>query len=774
MSGPHITCVVLLLSARLCGAVPLWSVLTDNATGDESAIPTGVTYTADPPFSNPADPEGKRLTDRGGSYDDWNNTAGINHTDQTVTFDLKGEYRVAKVALLFDMAAKPEFVDIGVSAAADGPWTAAGRITPEERTGWYEMPLDPVPPARFVRLLFKLKEWGWYTREVKLWGTRGNEPGPEAVLPAERDGGRILLTRDGEPRASIIVAASPTPKALRAARDLQEHVLLISGATLPLRTDDADWTGTLVLVGPSRYMKRAGVQVPTGYPGNERVILRTVGDAIAVAGNDDGGFCGSEFAVQMLLERLGCGWFGPDALWQVVPRAATLAVPPLEVDHTPAFAARSLWIGRDKRWYLGGLPLSTGHAHSEILPPQEHFAQHPEYYALVGGKRTAEGEWQLCTSNADVIRLTTEKARAFFDADPEQVMFSLSNNDCGGFCECDECRATGANPGARMLCFANAVAGGLRRTHPDKWVIFLAYWYTAAAPPEPIRAEPGVAVMVVGSGCHVHPETDALCPTNTGWTENLRRWVASGALMGIYEWYIPGCTHKAWRRLPWVAGETAARDLDLWHSLGVRWVTYESQTAYEETPYPLRWPLFYVAARRMWNAGLSADEILTDACAKLYGPAALPMRRYYRELEHTLRNTALHGGIWNLPPGDALYTEDVCSRLRANLVEATDAAREAGTTVQQRVAAEVAAWDLAERTLAELRSGTGPAAKHVVVNGTQHAVETPTITGKFVRELGGIAAEEAVLVVVGDEERVVGDDEQVEVVEGMQFRSAPQ
>ena len=765
---------MIVLAASASSASPLWSVLTDNPTGTDHAIATGVTYTADPPFDNPADPDGTRLIDRGGRYNDWNNTAGINHTDQTLVFDLKDVYRVGRVELQFDMPARPAWVAISAATEEDGPWEDLGRITPDERLGWHELTLDRTRPAQFVRMFFKLDEWGWYIREVKIYGVPGDEPGPEVVLPTERLGDNLLLTGEGEPRASIIVAAEPSEKTLRAARDLQQHIARMSGATLPLRTDDRDWTGTLLLVGPSRALTAAGIEPPGGYPENERVIVRTVGDQIALVGNDEGVFTGTEFAVQMLLERLGCGWFGPDELWHVVPSEETVEVPPLDIDHSPPFGIRSVWIGQGKRWYLGGVPLQSNHNHSRILPPAEHFETNPEYYALIDGERTSEGAWQLCTSNPDVIRLTVEKAREFFDSKPDEVMFSLSNNDSGGFCECEECARTGANPGAQMLAFANAVARGVRETHPDKWVLFLAYWYTFAAPPEPMEAEPGVGVMVVGQGCHAHPTGDALCRLNANWTANLRDWAETGARMGIYEWYIPGYRAHGWRRLPWVAGETAVQDLALWRSHGVEWITYESQTHYEEQPYPLRWPLFYVAAKAMWDDGLSADEILTDACVKLYGPAALPMRRYYRELEHAMRNTPVHSSIWNLPPGDSLYTPDVCARLRSMLAEAAEAATDADPRVQERIAAETAVWHLAEETLDELRAATGQDVLRVIVNEVPYDLTQGTITGALVRDLGGIPTDATVLLITEAGDVPVADDQELEAVDGMQFRSVAQ
>jgi hypothetical protein len=765
------------LAAPKSSAADLWAVLTDNAEPGEPAIQTGVTYVAEPAFTNPADSTGRRLVDRGGGWNDWNNTVGVNYTDQTVTFRFPEPYRVGRIELQFDMDQKPAYVDISV-AETDGPspaFEAVGRITPGERNGWYELALEDAPVARQVAMFFRLKEWGWYLREVKIWGTRANEPGPDELLPSETEGGKLVLVRNGRPRASIIVAAEPAEKVLAAARDLQDHIYRMSGAVLPIRTDERRWTGTLLLVGPSRYTARLGLEPPTGYPSDERTVVRTIGRSVAMLGNDEGTFSGTQFAVQTLLERLGCGWFGPDPLWQVVPQRKTVVLPPTDVEHTPPFALRSLWNAPQPptRWYLGGPPMHCGHAHSGLFPPEQYFAQHPEYYALIGRKRTAEGEWQLCTSNRDVIRLTVEKARAFFDSDPEQIMFSLSNNDCGGFCECEACAATGSNPGARMLAFANAVAKGLRETHPDKYVVFLAYWYTHAAPPEPMKAEPGVSVMVVGEGCHAHAITDASCPRNVMWRENFERWAATGALMSVYEWYIPGTSQHFWRRLPWVAGETAVSDLRYWREHGVKWITYESQPAYEDgSGYPLRWPLYYVAARGMWDGSLSAQDILRDACRRLYGPAAEAMLAYYREIERAFRECPQHGNIWNLPDPLAVFTPQVQRRLRDYLREATRLSAEVGGEVQERLEAERALWGRAERTLREQeREARLPT---VFVSDRPYKVDRATITGGFVRSLGGIPAEEKIMLVEPDGiESEVGDEQEVAVRDGMRFLGVP-
>ena len=699
MKNIYTLCVLAIFTLCSSSVVgnPLLAVLTDNPSDTEPGIRTGATYTDDPAFDNPADPNNTRIIDRD-PFPDWTTTAGINFKDQTVTFDLKKNYRVGKVQLLFDMQAKPAYVDISTSHN-ETDWSECGRIKPETRNGWYELKVEKLQLSRYVKLFFKLNEWGWYVRECKIWGKQADEPQPGAKLKSESSKAGIIIARNGKPQASIVVSNSPSSKVAKAAFELQDYLYAISGARLAIHTESEKPSGTQILVGPSKAVASMKITAPKGYPNAERIILKTVGNKIAILGNDDAVYSGTQFAVQEFLGKLGCGWYGPDQMWQPVHRLKTVAVPVLNVNHKPDFELRSVWIGQAGRWFLGGPPLNCSHAHDALFPPAQYFAEHPEYYALIGGKRTSTGEWQLCTSNPDVRRVTVEKAKAFFELDSNQVMFSLSNNDCGGFCECSECLKTGSNPAARMLDFCNYVSRELRKTRKDRWILFYAYWYTHDAPTGNMKAEPGVCVMTINQGCHAHPITDPNCPANVVWKANFEKWCATGAKMAIYEWYIPGCSEKIWQKLPWVSGETAIQNLRYWKSKGVDWVTYESQTAYEDKPYPLRWPLFYVVSKGMWDIHLSADFILTDACKKLYGPAAKEMREYYKVLETAVRSTKLHSGNWNMPDPRDIYNSSVRVRAGKLLEQARLKSIKADAAVQQRIEQETEVWAEAGKAL---------------------------------------------------------------------------
>ena len=58
-----------------------------------------------------------------------------------------------------------------------------------------------------------------------------------ALAAASADAGPLVLVRDGAPAATIVVAAAAGDKVKSAARELQDYIAKLSGATLPLIFD---------------------------------------------------------------------------------------------------------------------------------------------------------------------------------------------------------------------------------------------------------------------------------------------------------------------------------------------------------------------------------------------------------------------------------------------------------------------------------------------------------------------------------------------------------
>ena len=181
----------------------------------------------------------------------------------------------------------------------------------------------------------------------------------------------LVLIENGVPRAVIVLSEQPTEKAKAAADDLCSVLEQMSGARLPIVSDAASVEGTRILVGESRETVALGIETPHGYPENERVLVQRKGDCLVLLGNDDEVFTGTAFAVTMLLEKLGCGWFGPEELWQEIPHKETIAVGYLHIDHVPAFESRQTFVFRRnpalaRRWYMGGSNKQIDHAYHAL------------------------------------------------------------------------------------------------------------------------------------------------------------------------------------------------------------------------------------------------------------------------------------------------------------------------------------------------------------------------------------------------------------------------
>lgn len=205
--------------------------------------------------------------------------------------------------------------------------------------------------------------------------------GPSATSPS------FDLVRDGLPACAIVVADQPGPAARLAALELQSHVLQVTGAEIPIRSEKDTVTGRRVLVGESTATRALGLRgadfasqeyliavrpdtlVLIGRdwedtPANRRVegrpmtgeslaalrhrldYWKTVGMPARSTGEielpglyDDQGTC---LAMYDFLERhCGVRWYGPAPLSVIVPRLSTLTVAGDDVRRSPALKHRS-------------------------------------------------------------------------------------------------------------------------------------------------------------------------------------------------------------------------------------------------------------------------------------------------------------------------------------------------------------------------------------------------------------------------------------------------
>ena len=462
----------------------------------------------------------------------------------------------------------------------------------------------------------------------------------------------ITLVENGQAKSTIVTPATPSTIEAHAIRELVEYVRKITGVELPV--DSAPRPGYVpIYAGSAARQELAG----TAWEklGRDGFVLRSSTGGILIAGGED---LGTLFGVYQLLEKhLGVRWFMPSALGEVVPRSDRLVIGSFEEIEIPAFPIR--WV-EDGDWALhqkmnvavaiGGKPVGINwkwsfHTHFKLIPPEEYYDQHPEWFALIKGdrRRPSPGQQgrQLCTSDPRLIEEMAKNVIRMFDEDPTLDVLALAPQDGGGFCQCVACRALDeerpageawhATYSRRLAIFNNEVARRVARKHPNKQIKVGAYAMYLRVPLDPgYRPEQNLAVQVCHTySCNSHPIESPNCAGNTKYfRKELEHWAGLTKHLFIYEYYNKG----AWGGLPYYQVHLIRQDIPYYHRLQVE--GFYTQSAGR------RWPVcglnHYIAAKLVWDADLDVDRLLDDFYEKFYADAAAPMRDYWQTLERAL------------------------------------------------------------------------------------------------------------------------------------------
>ncbi len=480
------------------------------------------------------------------------------------------------------------------------------------------------------------------------------------------------LVRDGKTRHTIVISASAPPAERRAAEELRRFVREMSGAELTVRDDSRAVRGPMVLIGRSRLLQRVAPDLRVEALGAEEFVIEERRGHLVIAG---GGERGTMYGVYEFLERLGCRWFTAEVT--KIPRLKTISIAGLRVRQAPAFEYREPffreafqrdWAARNRvNGNHADLDASTGgkigyypfvHSFYQLVPPEKYFAAHPEYFSLVDGKRRAEGG-QLCLTNEEVLRIATETVERWIAEHPEAKIFSVSQNDWEGWCECERCRRAeeeegGAHSGP-VLRFVNALAERIAKKHPDKLIDTLAYWYTEA-PPLRARPAPNVRVRLCPIGiCTAH--SFAQCPRSAYFYRNLQAWAK--ITDQLYIWHYN--TNFTQYLLPFPDLDELGADIPLYRKLGVKGLFLQGAYA-EGGGGEMAWLKSWVLAKLLWDPSRDIWRLADEFLEGVYGRAAPWIRKYlgllHAEVRHAPAGRGLHLWIFHVPDySDGLLRE---------------------------------------------------------------------------------------------------------------------
>ena len=505
---------------------------------------------------------------------------------------------------------------------------------------------------------------------------------------------------EGKPQMTIVLAEGAIPSERTASEELAYYLGKVTGGRFSVVGEASTETGPCLYVGPTAFAKKQGF-TPHRW-GPEQWALRSVGEDVVLVG---GRPRGTLYAVYRFLEdQLGVRWW--NAYEEQVPKRPTLQIPNLDRHGEPKFRYRDIYslfahdggrFAARNRLNGGTLDVALGngvysgppngaHTFCFYIPPKDCFDQHPEWFSLVKGKRTAEGA-QLCLTNPGLRAAVVEKLKGYIEqsradaqkagrAPPED--FDISQNDWGGMCQCTACQGIAQREGSEsgpLIDFLNHVADAVRDKYPEVRINTLAYQMTDS-PPKTLRPRDNVLPRLCDTDANLlRPLTHA---DNRRFAKRLATWGRISKELRIWDYAV---TYTSYPGLPLPTVHTYAPDYRYFAEHNVEGVFTE-----HEHPIlaDLRDLKIWMMMKLLEDPYRDAAALLTDFTDGFYGPAGPIVRRYLAKLQAAAESANANVNWFPRLPQYTYLTLDFLRRAQATFDEA-EAAVGDDPTLQRRV-----------------------------------------------------------------------------------------
>lgn len=504
----------------------------------------------------------------------------------------------------------------------------------------------------------------------------------------------LLLADNGRSAYAVYLPENAHPAERFAAEELISHFAAVCGVTLPcVHTAGGPLREYLICIGTPPPARPFETTPDLEGLGEDGICIHTTGGRLLLCGASPRG---TLYAVYQFLEDyLGIRWFSPDCTR--IPKRTRLEIPEIDRRYTPAFVYRNcfvytsvnhpLWTVRNRLNACGFMPspalepyggasghAPAGHSFHTLVPPEQYFESHPEYFSLVDGRRVSNR--QLCLSNPDVYRICLDKLRREM-ATTGYVGVNVAQNDCLGACECENCRRIDEKHNAfsgSIITFCNRLAADLQAEFPDKKLQTYAYQYGQTAPTD-LQVSDGVNVWLCSiESCFCHPmgtcdsvrrELRSPDGRNPFFPRDIVDW--GRITNNLFVWNYD--TNFRCFLLPHPNLHVLGPNLRFFRDHGVKGVFEQNCTTSPHTEMQeLR---AYILAKCLWDPDYDDRAALEEFTDAYFGMAAAPIRAYIDLLRDTVmdREKDMHLFMSTMPPNPNDYNDHLCASITRSAYE---------------------------------------------------------------------------------------------------------
>ncbi len=369
----------------------------------------------------------------------------------------------------------------------------------------------------------------------------------------------------------IVLPANATEVEKTAAKELQHYLREITGSASSMITESVP-VDSAIYLGATKFAEENNVTYTDKNGMGEGWAIKAVGNSLVITGGEARG---TLYGVYHLLEdELGVHWWN---MWEEYVPEMEDAVLPLNFESSgePAFADRGVYsneslstlyyVRNRQNGWTSNAPVAFGdeeafsrpyHVHifnryyppfytaptsassavwTEAINPDgvDWFVEHPEWFSWSDARQERISYGQLCLSNDELAADLGQKMikaieLSYEDADKagkkRPAYISVTPNDLGGLCQCDDCDASTAAHGesGHLLVFVNKIADIIDDVYPEIKVETLAYWQYFEVPLDDTLPADNVVIRLASSDVNTQRDIDH--PTNTQVKARLQAW----------------------------------------------------------------------------------------------------------------------------------------------------------------------------------------------------------------------------------------------------------
>ena len=458
----------------------------------------------------------------------------------------------------------------------------------------------------------------------------------------------LTLAANGKSSYAIVVATDAIAPEQTAAKELQSHLKLVTGAELPITTEAAAPAGKeLIFVGQTAAFKAAFPNEDLASLKHDGIIMRTAGERLYLLGGQPRG---TLYAVYTFLEDIvGVHWWGARPDETFIPKQPTLDILDLNKRYVPALQCReafyrlrvrrrlrrALQVQRALRARRAGVRRPLQHprlvphllpapAAGQVLqgPPgvvqrdqrQAHLRRRA---ALPDQRRDAR---RVDEAGAGMAAQGPERRHDLHRA--ERLRRSVPVRQVQGMV------AEEGSESGPVIRFVNAVAADIEKEFPGTFVETLAYQYTRR-PPKLVKPRSNVMVRL----CSI--EASSAQPLESGaqnesFRQDIEGWCAIAPQLYIWNYVTDFANYI----IPHPNLRVLGPDIRYFvnHKCIGLFEQGDSGCSFSDFPELRAW----LIAHLMWDPSQDDQALIAEFMKGYYGAAAEPLLEYMTLLQDRL------------------------------------------------------------------------------------------------------------------------------------------